>query len=336
MMKMDEEQQQYDQEKFKVIFENSPVAIWEEDLSCFQELSQQLKVEGVKNVRKYLQQHPRVALRAFRKIKITDVNKAGLDLYGVSSKTELLKRFATTFTKDDIKVLIDEFIELTSGEKIFEAQFKTRGADGRRYYLWLRVAIPNDFEENLSKAIITIQDISVHKKRESYFKRMAQEDSLTGLLNHRAISNRFEEEFNRSKRYNTPMACAMVDLDYFKPINDNFGHQIGDKMLKQVALFLKKLLRTTDLVGRYGGDEFLLILTGTEKTGALVVAERIRETMSNKHFKLSEKTTIRNTFSIGITSYPANEVKTAREFVQLADKALYQAKADGRNCIHYL
>ncbi len=335
-MMIDSEQYHYEQEKFRVIFENSPVAIWEEDLSCFQELYQQLKAEGVKNMRKHLLQHMRVALRAFRKIKVTDVNKAGLDLYGVSSQAELLKRFATTFTKDDIKVLIDEFVDLTSGEKIFEAQFKTRGVDGRRYYLWLRVAVPNDFEESLAKVIVTLQDITSQKKRETHLKRMAQEDSLTGLLNHRAISKRLEEEFNRAKRYNTPMACAMVDLDYFKPINDNFGHHIGDKMLKQVALFLRKLLRTTDLLGRYGGDEFLIILTGTEKTGALIVAERIRETIANKHFKLSEKTTIRNTLSIGITSYPTNEVKTAREFLQLADKALYQAKADGRNCTHYL
>ena len=333
---MNETEQQYDQEKFKVIFENSPVAIWEEDLSCFQELSQQLKAEGVQNARKYLQQHARVAIRAFRKIKVTDVNKAGLELYGASSKTELLSRFGTTLTSDDLKVLIDEFIELTSGEKIFEAQFKTRGSDGKRYYLWLRVAVPNDFEENLSKVIVTLQDITEHKKRETYLKRIAQEDSLTGLLNHRAISSRFEEEFNRSKRYNTPMACAMVDLDYFKPINDNFGHQIGDKMLKQVALALKKLLRTTDLIGRYGGDEFFVILTATEKTGGLIAAERIRETIFNKQFKLSEKTTIRNTLSIGVSSYPANETKTPREFIQLADKALYQAKADGRNCVRYL
>jgi diguanylate cyclase (GGDEF)-like protein len=335
-MKTDAEQEHYDQEKFKVIFESSPIAIWEEDLSCFFELFDKLKKEHVKNIRKYLLLHPRVALRAFQKIKINDVNKAALDLYGVATKRELFKRFGTTLTKDDVKVLIDEFSELTSGEKIFEAQFKTRGVDGRRYYLWLRVAVPGDAEKDLSRVIVTLQDITQQKKRETYLRRIAQEDSLTGLLNHRAISRRFEEEFNRSKRYNTPMACAMVDLDYFKPINDNFGHQIGDKMLKQVAFFLKKLIRTTDLVGRYGGDEFLIILTGTEKTGAMIAAERIRETIANKHFKLSEKTTIRNTLSLGVTSYPDNEANSTRDFILSADKALYQAKADGRNCVRYL
>jgi len=334
---MTEEDHSYsDQEKFRVIFENSPIAIWEEDLSCFFELFNQLKTEGVKNMRKHLLHHPRLAMKAFRKVKVTDANRAALNLYGANTKEDLLKRFGTTLTSDDIKVFVEEFIELTSGEKIFESEFKTRGADGKRYYLWLRVAVPNDFEENLSKVIVTIQDISQHKKRESYFKRIAQEDSLTGLLNHRAIAKRFEEEFNRAKRYNMPLTCAMVDLDYFKPINDNFGHQIGDKMLKQVSLALKKLLRTTDLIGRYGGDEFFVILTATEKTGGLIAAERIRETIFNKQFKLSEKTTIRNTLSIGVSSYPTNEAKTPREFLQLADKALYQAKADGRNCVRYL
>ena len=329
-------QDHYDQEKFRVIFESSPIAIWEEDLSIFYEVAQKLKKSRVANIRKYLLQHPRVAIRAFQKIKVSDVNKAALELYGVKAKRELLKRFATTLTKDDLKVLVDELVELTNGEKIFEAQFKTRGADGRRYFLWLRVAVPSDVERDLSRVIVTLQDITPQKKREMYFKRIAQEDSLTGLLNHRAVSKRFDEEFNRSKRYNIPMACAMVDLDYFKPINDNFGHQIGDKMLKQVAFFLKKLIRTTDFVGRYGGDEFLIIFTGTEKTGAMIAAERIRETIFGKHFKLSEKTTIRNTLSIGVTSYPANEAATTRDFILSADKALYQAKADGRNCVRYL
>jgi len=323
-------------ERFRLIFESSPIAIWEEDLSCFCELRDQLKKEGIVNFRKYLQKHSRVALRAFKKIKVTDVNPAALDLYGADTKDQLMSRFATTLTPGDVKVLIDEFVELISGEKIFEAEFTTRGANGRRYDLWLRVAVPNEFEDTFARAIVTLQDITQRKKRESYLKRIAQEDSLTGLLNHRAISKRLEEELNRAKRYNMPMTCVMIDLDYFKPINDNFGHQVGDKMLKQIALVLKRLLRTTDLLGRYGGDEFLVILTGTEKTGALVAAERIRETVANKTFKLSEKTSIHNTLSIGVTSYPENQAKTSRDFMVLADKALYQAKADGRNCVRYL
>lgn len=330
------ESYQSDHERFRFIFENSPIAIWEEDLSCFCELRDQLKKENISNFRKYLQQHPRVALKAFKKIKIADINPAALDLYGADSRENLVKRFATTLTDDDLKVMIDEFVELISGEKIFESEFKTRGADGRRYDLWLRVAVPNEFENSLERVIVTIQDITQRKKRESYLKKIAQEDSLTGLLNHRAIVKRLEEELNRSRRYNMPMTCVMIDLDYFKPINDNFGHHIGDKMLKQIALALKRLLRTTDLLGRYGGDEFLVILTGTEKTGAMVAAERIKETIANKTFKLSERTSIHNTLSIGVTSYPENQAKTFRDLMVLADKALYQAKADGRNCVRYL
>ena len=107
----------------------------------------------------------------------------------------------------------------------------------------------------------------------------------------------------------------------------------SDKMLKQVALFLKKLLRTTDLIGRYGGDEFLVILNGTEQEGAQVAAERIRESVFNKKFKLTPKITISNTLSIGVTSYPANKAKATKDFLLLADKGLYQAKGDGRNCV---
>jgi len=322
-----------DHARFKLIFENSPIAIWEEDVSCFVKLLEQLNKQQIVSYRKYLLQHPRVAARAFSEVKVLDVNKAALRLYGAKTKKELSQRFGKTFTKDDIRVFVDEFISLTDGEKIFEREFKTKGEDGKRYDLWLRVAALNDDEEELSRIIVTIEDITKRKKKENYLKRVAREDSLTGLLNHKAISNRLEEEFNRCRRYNEPISCLMVDIDYFKPINDNFGHQIGDKMLKQVALFLKKLLRTTDLIGRYGGDEFLVILNGTEQEGAQVAAERIRESVFGKKFKLTPKVVISNTLSIGVTSYPANKAKTTKDFVLLADKALYQAKADGRNCV---
>ncbi|MDD3374637.1 MAG: sensor domain-containing diguanylate cyclase [Candidatus Omnitrophica bacterium] len=322
-------------EKFRLIFEHSPVSIWEEDFSCFIELRDQLKEQGVVNYHKYLSQHPSVAAKAFQSIKVCDANRAALKLHGSKSKEELIKHFGQTFTRDDIKVLIEQFVSLISGERIFESEFSTKAANGKRRDLWLRAAVPNEYEETLSRVIITIEDITARKKKENYLKRIAQEDSLTGLLNHKTITKRVDEELNRCRRYNAPMACLMVDIDHFKPINDNFGHQIGDRMLKQIAGFLNKLLRNTDLLGRYGGDEFLIILTGTEQSGAIVAAERIRETIANKQFKLNIKSSIKTTLSIGATSYPANQAKTTKEFIHCADKALYQAKADGRNCVHF-
>ncbi len=330
---MNKKKNELQDQKFKLIFEHSPISIWEEDLSCFIKLKDDLKKQGVLNYQKYLLQHPRIAAKAFQGIKICDVNRAALKLYGAETKKELINRFGTSLTKEDVKVLIDEFISLISGEKIFEAEFSTKGSNGKHYDLWLRVAVPNEYENTLSRVILTIEDITERKKRENYLKRIAQEDSLTGLLNHKTITKRVDEELNRCKRYNTPMACLMLDVDYFKPINDNFGHQIGDRMLKQIGGFLDKLLRNTDLLGRYGGDEFLIILTGTEQSGAIVAAERIRETIASKEFQLNNKSVIKTTLSIGATSYPANQAKNTKEFIHFADKALYQAKADGRNCV---
>ena len=330
---MTKKQSELQNERFRLIFEHSPISIWEEDFSCFIELRNQLKEQGVVNYQKHLNQNPRIAAKAFQDVKICDVNRAALRLYGAKSKKELMERFGQTFTKEDVKVFIEQFVALVGGEKIFEVEFATKGSNGKRYDLWLRVAVPNEYEETLSRVVVTIEDITERKKKENYLKRIAQEDSLTGLLNHKMITKRVDEELNRCRRYNTPMACLMVDIDYFKPINDNFGHQIGDRMLKQIAGFLNKLLRNTDLLGRYGGDEFLIILTGTEQSGAFVVAERIRETIASKQFKLNNKSSIKSTLSIGTTSYPSNHAKTTKEFIHLADKALYQAKADGRNCV---
>ncbi|HOW34852.1 MAG TPA: diguanylate cyclase [Candidatus Omnitrophota bacterium] len=322
-----------EQQRFKLIFEHSPIAIWEEDFSVFVRLTKQLERLGVRDIRKHLARHPDLVKRAFRGIKILDVNKAALVLYGAKSKHELIKNFGKTVALGSVKVLVNEFTALAGGAQSFESEFKSRTLDGRICDVLLRVSVPDSYQKTLSRVIVTIQDITERKRLEHRLKTAAQQDSLTKLLNSRAIAKRLEEELIRAKRYNLDLSCLMLDIDYFKVVNDKFGHQRGDQILKRVAMLIKTSLRRSDIIGRYGGDEFFVILTVTKPENARIAAERIRRLISALIFKFSKSSPAKITASIGVSGYPSPKIKEFRDLITEADKALYLAKASGRDCV---
>ena len=161
----------------------------------------------------------------------------------------------------------------------------------------------------------------------------AQSDALTGLSNRRHLHARLEEELERAKRSGEPVSVAMVDLDNFKPVNDRLGHLAGDEVLSEVARRLEKARREYDVLGRYGGDEFVFVLPSTDKVNALKVAARVLELVAKNEFKVPGIEHLpRLTASIGVASYPVDG-ETAQALLASSDQAMYLAKARGRNCI---
>lgn len=157
----------------------------------------------------------------------------------------------------------------------------------------------------------------------------ARQDALTGLYNRRAFLERAAEELQRSRRYGTPLALAMIDLDHFKKINDQWGHAIGDQVLITFAEVLKKSMRGVDIVARIGGEEFILLMTETPIEEAVRVAERIRKDIEAAELQLAD-TRLRWTASIGVTLL-LNGDDSIGTALGRADKALYRAKDKGRN-----
>lgn len=154
-------------------------------------------------------------------------------------------------------------------------------------------------------------------------------DSLTGLLNHTKTKEQLDVEFTRAMRHNRPLAFAMVDLDYFKSVNDTYGHPTGDRVIKSLARLLRQRLRQSDIVGRFGGEEFAVILTETDAATALKLMDEIREGFARiRHRSDDEEFSI--TFSCGIATYPSIAT-SASELNSMADKALYEAKHGGRD-----
>ena len=174
-----------------------------------------------------------------------------------------------------------------------------------------------------------LQDELEEKNRE--LEQLSISDGLTGLFNHRHIQALLEEEFERANRSGDPISVAMLDLDRFKAVNDTHGHQIGDAVLVEMAEILRRTAREVDRLGRYGGEEFIVILPETGIEEAAVFAERVREAVQAHPFAQSRGKPLSMTVSGGVAEYPHPSVNNPYELVKYADQALYQAKNAGRN-----
>ncbi|XDE61958.1 diguanylate cyclase [Arthrospira platensis BEA 1257B] len=160
-------------------------------------------------------------------------------------------------------------------------------------------------------------------------EKLATTDPLTGIANRRHLLTLAEREFQRTQRYHNPFSVLMIDIDHFKLINDNYGHNIGDEALKIMADVTVNALRKVDIFGRFGGEEFVVFLPETQADEALLVAERIRKAIAQTPIYV-EGQTINITVSIGVTIYESSEISLDGLLME-ADKALYDAKKQGRN-----
>jgi diguanylate cyclase (GGDEF)-like protein len=160
---------------------------------------------------------------------------------------------------------------------------------------------------------------------------LAATDGLTGLLNKRSLEEALARDLARADRTESSIGLVMVDVDFFKKVNDTHGHQVGDEVLKAVSQILCSSLRTGDVAARYGGEEFMTVLPGSDAEGALIVAERIRKRLEQTEIQTSVGP-LRVTASFGVASVRGPDCRTcAKDLVARADAALYEAKRAGRN-----
>ncbi|GAB4291468.1 MAG: hypothetical protein Kow0096_05680 [Thiohalomonadaceae bacterium] len=196
---------------------------------------------------------------------------------------------------------------------------------------WVRemAELITDANGELVSALGTVQDISDIKALELELRHLATTDLLTGLPNRRHFLERVEQELARFHRFNKPVALLMLDIDHFKQINDHYGHAIGDAVLQHFAAVARATLRKIDIIGRLGGEEFAVLLPGTELEGAQLYAERLRQAMENQPCR-SAPHEIGFTISIGLTLFDSNDSDADLPLAR-ADAALYRAKRNGRN-----
>jgi diguanylate cyclase len=191
--------------------------------------------------------------------------------------------------------------------------------------LWIEVSVRKSRQCNS----LTVQDVTELAVYEHRLLEMNMRDGLTGVYNRRFLEKRLTEEFERHVRYSRKFSVIMLDIDFFKKVNDTHGHQCGDFILKGVSAKIASLIRKTDFLARYGGEEFCCLLPETDLASAKVLAERFRKSIAEMiHLYQEKEVTV--TISLGVselnTQYP-----TPSSLLERADEALYQAKGSGRN-----
>ncbi|MDP1759851.1 MAG: sensor domain-containing diguanylate cyclase, partial [Thermodesulfovibrionales bacterium] len=176
-----------------------------------------------------------------------------------------------------------------------------------------------------NQAATSIANAKLHAEIE----KLATTDGLTGLFNHRVFQEKLSEELKKLSRYSEPSSLLLADIDFFKKINDTYGHPAGDLVLKEVSKIIREAIRDIDIPARYGGEEFAAILPRTDSKGAMNIAERLRRAVMSASFS-SDTSSLKVTLSIGIATTPS-DAKTKEELIEKADEALYFAKHNGRN-----
>lgn len=189
-----------------------------------------------------------------------------------------------------------------------------------------------DFLGTFSTAFNSMVESLREKRRvEERLQQMAITDELTGIFNRRHLIERMELEFYSAYRYDVPVSVVMIDIDHFKAINDHYGHQVGDRALTEVARKVRGCLRKSDILGRYGGEEFAAVLPHTRQQDAMTVGENMRVRVEG--LRLEDVHDLRVTISGGVAGIPDCSPTSLDDLVRMADSALYQAKTGGRNTV---
>ncbi|MEW5870377.1 MAG: sensor domain-containing diguanylate cyclase [Chloroflexota bacterium] len=216
-----------------------------------------------------------------------------------------------------------------SGEAAAQAVIQERA--GQASETWLEVQAQPVKEREGAEVYwaVILRDITELKLQESQIALVAQDDPLTGLLNRRTFLERVEHEWQRARRHARLYSLVAVDIDFFKLINDTYGRQVGDMVLRLVSNHLHSLVRSQDIAGRTGGEEFAILMPETDLEGAYLAAERLREAVAD-YVMSTDNWSISVTLSLGVAQVYASDA-TAGVIVQRAEMAMKQAKKDGRN-----
>ncbi|MDF2947842.1 MAG: diguanylate cyclase [Bacillales bacterium] len=273
---------------------------------------------------------------------LTDIlEDEGYEVFSVNNGSDVLD--ATLINKPEVILLdimmpgLDGFevchlLKTTYETKnipIIMVTAKSESADIKRALeLGAHDYVKKPFDE--SEVLARIQSALRLKEYQDILRDMAMKDSLTGLYNHALLIDLFEKEFAKTKRDGDGLTFVMLDIDHFKKVNDTYGHSAGDVVLKDVSKILLESIRSCDIVGRYGGEEFSIVLLTSHSSEVIEICERIRKNIENYSFNIGDSS-ISITISLGAYISDFNSQITPKEMIKLADESLYTAKRNGRN-----
>jgi len=257
------------------------------------------------------------------------VNPAWSSITGYSKEDVQDKPFIDFMHADSVHSFLSHFFAIFKGEASTNIPFQMVRKDGAIIDVEFSGQISKDKQGCFLQTHCLIVDVTVRKTMEEKLIKMATIDSLTETFNRRAFLEQADAAWKQSSRYYRPLTTLMIDIDFFKGINDSYGHATGDRVLKDVANTCQQALRETDTFGRLGGEEFAVLLPETGQDDALLSAERIRKAIENLQF-IEKNEAFSITVSIGLAQRQPKD-ESFELLLHRADEALYKAKEDGRN-----
>jgi len=269
-------------------------------------------------------------------VRILIVNKDNPDaIIRALNSNVVYKCLTIPFSQEEVESIVDESLEkyfTQLSEKIVSNKLESITLDIERK-VFDKEGEVSRLKSELEDSYRQIGKLKIELiQMQKLLERLTITDSLTGLYNRRFFSDKVNYEYFRAKRYKQPLSLLFGDLDNFKKVNDVYGHQVGDEVLRAVSKLIRDNIRNIDIAVRYGGEEIAIILPNTDLPGAKLVAERLREVIALNKIKFYEKE-VSITISYGVTTLNGEGNISLQELIKKADDALYTAKKKGKNCV---
>lgn len=300
------------------LFEHSPVSLWVEDFSGVRQLLDDLRARGIEDFRTFTDVHPEFVARCMSEIRVIDVNRHTLELFGAADKTELLRRLSDVFRADMQRHFREQLCDLWANTLFQRREVVNYALDGSELHLHMQFSVLPGYEKDWSLVQVALTDITARKKAEGYLEFLGKHDVLTKLFN-RTFYN---DELNQLERKGTaPVTIIIADVNELKAANDGQGHAAGDSLLRRAGEILAKAVDLPHTAARIGGDEFAIIMPhASEKDGQALLHSLAEIIELNNQFHTGSPLSL----SIGTaTSQPGERLEAV---ARRADLAMYEMK----------
>lgn len=302
----------------RALFEHSPVSLWVEDFSTIRTLLDEVRAQGIVDFRVFTDVHPEFVERCMQEIRVIDVNRQTLDMFGAPDKATLLRRVDEVFRGEMRRHFTEQLIELWNGRLFQQREVVNYTLAGDKLHVHMQFSVLPGHEHDWSQVQIALIDITARKKAEAYLEYLGKHDVLTKLKN-RAF---YVDELNRMERKQPfPVTVIVTDLNNLKTVNDELGHAAGDSLLRRVGEVLAEAIEAPGHAARVGGDEFSILLPNTDEHAGALIVERLQ-----KLIELNNQYYSGVTLSLAIgaaTSAPGERLEAV---VHRADASMYADK----------
>lgn len=323
--------------RFRSLYDHAPVALWEQDWSAARAALEALAQAGVQDMEAHFKSHPEELVRLAALVRIIDANGAALAQVRASADEQRrgLLSLAQNFDDSALSGFGSALLALAGGAHLYECESSFVRLDGAVRQNELSMLVMPGHADTLDFVMLSSLDITERKRMNAELLQLATTDFLTGLPNRRQFMSMLENEHARLQRELARSATVlMLDIDHFKRVNDEYGHAVGDIVLRHLGALLWQQLRKVDVPGRVGGEEFAVLLPGTELAQAGVFAERLRRRVADSTVALDSGVMLNVTISVGMAAMSGTDADCDAVLAR-ADEALYRAKRGGRNRVEH-